>query len=206
MYLFANELVPPVRGRFGGGVKVPCREIEVCKQSLAALLFATALWSLREQGHIRLASAEERSWIPTRKRRRIRVITLVRAPSSGLEGRIMTYVSLQRTDDLFSIIGCVVAEESRDPWKDVVAAAADEVSGVSQDCAKRATLEGALHDFAHRWQRFQTSEPVLYKALLDECGKGITARKQGRPVGKGAGKGTYGGFEDDSDGDFFDFD
>ncbi len=182
-----------------GGVKVPCGDSEVRKQPLGTLLFAVALWSLREQGRVTLASVEEPTWLPIRKRRRIMVSTLKRVPSSGLESRIMTYVPLGVTSNLVSIMGWVVAEESQDPWNAVVVAVADEVSDLGQDCAKRATLAGAVHDFTRRWQCFQTSEPMLYAALLDECARGIAARKQGKPVSKGKRKGTDGGFDFDPD-------
>jgi predicted nucleic acid-binding protein len=78
------------------------------------------------------------------------------------------------------------------PWNDVVQAVARTVNILSNDCGKLTLLADALNDIARRWQQFQTTELVLYKALIDDCVQGIAARALDESVGKGrhTGKGS----------------
>lgn len=172
VYLFADRLVPAVTGRATqGGVKVP-------EQPLANVLFATAFWSLREQGHLYME-------LDKRSRVRVRVTEREQSQRRALEGLIMANMPTKGGMDASSVIYSCWREDSINPWNDVLQVAAEDVSGMSRDCGKLAALAGAFDDFVRRWQRFQTSEPVLYQALLDECGGGIVARRQGEPTGKG---------------------
>ena len=190
VYLFAHELVPPVTGRTSrSAVKVPCREgIMVPQQPLATVLLATAFWSLREQGYI-ILEIDKKMWV------RVRVTGREQVQHQGLEGQIMANLPTRGGMDVASIIYSCWRGNSINPWNDVVAAAAQAMSGITQECGKLTTLAGAFADVAQRWQRFQTSEPVLYKALLDECVRGIVARTESEPMGKGKSSDRGGGVD-----------
>ncbi len=180
VYLFAHELVPPATGRATrSSVKLPCGEdSRVPQQPLANLLFATAFRSLREQGYI-ILELDTRMWLC------VRVTGQEQPQQQGLEGLIMANLPKAGGRDASSVISSCWRDASSDPWNDVVQAAAQAVSGMSQDCAKLAALAGVFGDVAQRWQHFQTTEPVLYKALLDACVRGVVARTQDEPVGTG---------------------
>ncbi len=111
----------------------------------------------------------------------------------SLEDLIMANLPTKGGREVTSVIYNCWSDDSINPWNDVVQAAAQAVSGLSQDCTKLATLAGAFDEFARQWQHFQTNEPVLYKALLDECERGIVARTQGGSVGKATSTGRDSG-------------
>lgn len=180
VFLFADQFVgPPPRHLMG--IEVPCRAIKVHALSLAAVLCATALWSLREQGLVALNIVKRRrafvfQW------NELSVLQLDTDQRVGVEGVMMGYLPepIGRTSLTYQ-------------WSHVVQAAVNEVvtvrcleqrevpdytgmwpgSLVIPNCARIATFTQAAHDIAARWQHFQVSERRLYEVLMKECWNGV---------------------------------
>lgn len=203
LYLFADRFVPEKKFR-SVGVEIPCRNVQVKLEELAAGLFAVAFWSLREQGIIGLEAFRARRMlvVPTT---RVRVSGLGSAPRPGLEGEILKALGEKKEDHVYALVRRWFGTNSRSPHWDVVRVVIKEamdlgymsqkeeetgrgaVTGfflgktrvkLDPSCEKISSLEGHLEEFASRWENFQSSETELYGALLEQARKAINSRTE----------------------------
>lgn len=200
LYLAADELVPK-SGR-GDATQIPCKEKTVKKKELAAMIFASAFWGLKEWSAVSLEIMRKRFLFF--KTTRVMVESLRREKSSGLEGGILdTLYSLvdegKEDIDVERIVYRWFGEDQPDPWRAVIEAAtreafelglmvevdgevddfspffADELE-VKPDHRKIDVLEARLDSFVSRRRLFEASEPELHKALLKQCKSAIDSR------------------------------
>lgn len=199
MYLFADKFAPKDKA-MTAGIEVPCKDFKVQRKPLAGLVFAAAFFGLREQGLLGLEVVQKK--ILFVKTAQVVAKRLRDEARSGLEGAVMALVDSQG-DRVKSIVYKWFGRDTFDPWHRVVSASAEEavergfikavdtergkVAGLvlgktrlEPDCSAISGLESAANDFVTKWQSFQSSEPDLYKELLEECSTGIGSRLETR--------------------------
>ena len=176
------------------GVPVPGRESQVVASTLAAHLFAAALWDLRERGLLTLAITTEGRAVALAPR----VPAPPRPATGGIDATICTLISRSFAPprDAAAVVAAWFGTERRNPDDAVLSAVAEEAvaagilrrltrrtkpdhqfvlanSSYEPDPARIATLGPALTAFRRRWRRFGREEGALLDALLRECDRGI---------------------------------
>jgi hypothetical protein len=207
MYLFADRFLEP-KGFRHAGIAVPCRDdVEVRLDSLAPMMFAGALWSLREAGLValELQSKKRLGLIPTTK---VVVRRAGDAVRPGLEGVVLETLLDSGDDDVKDLIRRWFGSDVESPHHDVVAVEIEEAIragllarvetdagrgrvlstllgstkvSVEPQCDRIATVEG-VDDLLARWQHFAATEPDLHTELVERCGKAITSRTEADDV------------------------
>lgn len=203
MYLFADRLVP--EKKFGtAGTQVPCKEVQVQLEELAAGLFAASFWSLREQGNIGLEAFRARRML-VMSTTRVRVTRLAQSERFGLEAEILKSLEGSGEDHVHALIRRWFGTDSKSPQWDVLQVAVREAVDLGYivrtetdkgrgaitgfflgkteirfepRCEKISTLEEQFDDFASRWHTFQKSGADLYGALVDQCKRAISSRTE----------------------------
>ena len=170
------------------GVVVPCRdeEVKVKAKALAAVQLAIALWSLREQGLVRLQPFEKQRRLRGRAPRlRAELVRHVEVP--GLEGRILDRLRDKPTiGDVRAIYG---KDITADGPLDIVNACREEAVAqglleydtffhdhATGDCERIRALEQPFAEAWRRWEAFRRAEPALAARLEEECRHGLPSR------------------------------
>ena len=200
LYLFAAGLVPK-GSRFVAGIptaEVPCSQEKVRQDAFAQLLWASAFWSLHDQGLIRLRLEREPDTTTTGT---AQAAPGPRVDLPGLEGAIVR-----------ALHGPPVAEKRarfvvfswftgpvKDPYGATIDAVAQAAAGagyleavirggrvkrVRPNCDLIATLRPAFDEAAGRWAEFGRAEPDLDRALLEGIAVGLTERSVKKPPQK----------------------
>lgn len=205
MYLFADRLIPEKKFRTVG-TPVPCKEVQVQLQELAAGLFAVSLWSMREQGIIGLETFQARKMlVMSTTRVRVTRLRLDQSRCFGLEEEILKTLESSGEDHIHSLIRRWYGKDSKSPHLDVLqvvvreAVALGYIDRTETDkgrgaitgfflgktevkfephCEKISTLEDAFDGFAARWAEFRSFETDLYGALMDQCKGAIASRME----------------------------
>lgn len=199
MYLFADKFAPKDKA-MTAGIEVPCKDLKVQRKPLAGMMFAAAFSGLREHGLLSLEVVQKKILLV--KTRQVVAKRLMDEARLGLEGAVMAGVGPQG-DRVKTIVYKWFDRDSFDPWHHVISTSAEEaleqgfmkavdaergkVAGfilgktrIEPDCSAITRLEGVANDFVTKWQNFQSSEPELYKELLEECSSGISSRLETR--------------------------
>ncbi len=194
VYLFADRIVPQANFLLKS-TPVPCRGVDVEADALAKLLLASSFWSLREQRAVGLELSENRGFLFSSTR--VRVRRLKSADRPGVEGAIIRNLS-SAEDDVRDMIFRWIGSDDADPCHQVVQVAveeavlgsyiekleiakgADEGLGPAQArlrprCEKIASLEEEFQHFASSWEGFGRKESALCEHLVRECANGISA-------------------------------
>ena len=195
LYLFADKVAPKDK-KLTAGIAVPCKDLKVQRKPLAGLLFAAAFYGLREQGLVSLEVVHKK--VVFVKTKHVFARKLRDEVRSGLEGAVLAGIGAEG-EKAKTVVHRWFGSDSYDPWHFVILAAAEEAvelgvikaveaergkvarlvlgkTHLEPDCSAIAGLEAAANEFVGKWQNFQTSEPELYKELVDECSAAISSR------------------------------
>ena len=196
LYLFADRIVPRDTA-WTTGVEVPCAGVKVQRRPLAALMFAAAFFSLRQQGLVELSLGTRRAlFVPNQA---VNVTGVAGAERPALEGAVLAHLTATTEDHVYEIIRRWFRTSAADPWHSVIEQGVQEAAAleylVSVDahrgrvgawllgetkrtgaCDRIAALAGDYEEFAAHWQRFCRSERELCRPLMSECERAIRSR------------------------------
>ena len=194
MYLFGDQVAPPDKA-LTVGVQVPCKELKVQRKPLTASMFAAAFFNLREQGVVGLEVVQKKVlFVKTTK---VIVSRLQSGDRPGLEGAVVQNTA--GGESVKDIIRSWYRRDVTDPWRLVIDEAVSEAvaqgyfegtdagrgkiagavlgnTNMTPVCEKIAPLEGEFDKFLSGWNAFQTSEPDLYRELVDDSAGAIASR------------------------------
>jgi hypothetical protein len=195
VYVYGDQFVE-VRSR--GGVEVPCRNVRVKKQDLAATAMTAALIGLAEAGHARLYVGTRRALLGLRKRSAVFVEPLGGTPSiGGLEGGLLASLGDDQDGKAVRTIIERLLPESGDPWGDVIGRIeqgmldegylleGERDKKVAQfflgkkrepDCQRIAALQEQVPPVREMVDGFRQANEVLYDQLTKDVRQGIRAR------------------------------
>ena len=112
VYFFADRIVPQANFLLKSR-PVPCRGVDVEADTLAKLLLASSFWSLREQRAVGLELSENRGFLFSSTR--VRVRRLRSADRPGVEGAIIRHLS-GAEDDVRDMIFRWIGSDDADPF------------------------------------------------------------------------------------------
>jgi hypothetical protein len=195
VYAYADQFVE-ARGR--GGVELPCRDVRVKKQDLAATAMTTALIGLAKGGHARLYVGTRRALLGLRKRSAVFVEPRQRVASiGGLEGGLLASLSEDQDANAVRTIIERLLPMSGDPWGDVIGRIEEamldegylvEVEREKQvakfflgkklepDCQRIGALQEQLPSVRDMVDGFRQANGALYEQLIKDVRQGIRAR------------------------------
>lgn len=185
------------------GIPVPCADAAVGKGSLAVLVYAFALWGLRDQGIVELRAVESERRLRSDVLR-VRPTLIEPAPPGpeNLEWAIATRLGGEQNFD--DVRGMLARSgwNHLDPWLHVVRVVIADAhrAGLGElvvppiykrmrgpevllepDCDSIRELGPALDELVDAWDRFGAEDPTLRGALLADCQAGFTQRFQPAP-------------------------
>ncbi len=197
---FAERFVPADRA-FTAGTQLPCTGAKMQSKPLADLLVAIALWDLRERGLAGLEMAEHRGLIRRTQKLSVRRLGPPLG-TAGIEDGLLAAVTddPKRNNAVFDIVWRWLGRDSNEPYKQVIQAVVQALSGAGYYQAvdaERGRVTGAIlgntkldpvceritglrpqfEALAERWSAFQRREPELYTQLLKSVSEGISSRR-----------------------------
>lgn len=194
-YLFADQLAAaPTAVNVYGTVSVPCVPGAVRADDLTIQLLAATLWSLREEGALRMDVVQRRLYLGSETR--IQLTRVAGSSSPGFPQDLLDAISGVAEDDAVeAVIGRWFSHPYADPYRHVIVAAQKELVGAGclaivaqpsgentlwERCDVAEALRQAYSDFPVRWRRFLTDEPDLAGLLQASCASAIAAQRDQR--------------------------
>jgi hypothetical protein len=195
VYVYGDQFVE-VRRR--GGVELPCRDVRVKKQDLAATAMTAALIGLAKGGHARLYVGTRRALL--RKRSAVFVEPLGGAPSmGGLEGALLASLGDDQDANAVRTIIERLLPMSGDPWGDVIGRIEEGMleegyfleverekkvakfflgKKLDPDCQRIAALQEQVPTVRGMVDGFRQAKEALYDQLIKDVRQGIRARQE----------------------------
>jgi hypothetical protein len=194
VYAYADQFV---EARSRGGVDLPCRDVRVKKQDLAATAMTTAFVGLAEAAYVRLYVGTRRALLGLRKRSAVFVEPLRGAASiGGLEGSLLASLSDSQDANAVRTIVERLLPISGDPWGDVIAHIEEGMldegyflegerkkvakfflgKKLEPDCQRIGALQEQLPSVRDMVDGFRQANGALYEQLIKDVRQGIRAR------------------------------
>jgi hypothetical protein len=194
VYVYGDQFVE-LRRR--GGAQLPCRDVRVKKQDLAATAMTAALIGLAEAGHARLYLGTRRALL--RKRSAVFVEPLRGTQSiGGLEGGLLASLGDDQKSNTVRTIIERLLPLSGDPWGDVMGRIEEGMleegyfleverdkkiakfflgKKLDPDCPRIAALQEQVLSVREMVDGFRQANQVLYDQLIKDVRQGIRARQ-----------------------------
>ena len=197
LYLFADLWAPPDKA-LTQGHKVPCKEVKVAKNALAAGLFASSFWNLHQNGFITLDVYEHKRMLM--RFTNVVATKLKEGMRPGLEGMILAAQNpiggekKSARDTIRDIFGGDVSDPHRTviDWVKQEAAQGGVMSesragglagrfgfvDLEPVCEEVAKFQPMGQAVITRWQSWAAANAGFAQLLLDECGSAISSRTE----------------------------
>jgi hypothetical protein len=202
-WLFADKLVSPSEaGLFEpSGPGSPARWLFADKKEYATTVVGAAFWNLRRKGYITLEPYTKKLFgLFTIRGLRASLGPEARYDANdSLEYLILLALRNKSPADVSRITYAIMRDSARKPYaamlrlpegealrtgcmvrvdahRNKVMALVRGDTKLEVDTARVATFQSAFETERAAWEQFKTSEPDLYRALLDRCNAGIRSR------------------------------